>query len=257
MIAPAHTSEATAPAAALPPITIDQRAQTLNAALYTFVGTLFWLGPLWLLAIAGNVVAIWATDRWGAVEQSIWSGAFAGWQLWVVGAAGFSASYHFVPMHVAFGVTRRVTAWGTALGGIAIALCAALISVVGFAAESRWLDSRGITTWIDSSHTETAGAIGYPTILLAQLLVTLAAFGGGWALHAATAAFGNVAYLAIPLFLVPVAVTTLTYANRLGSGPFAEHLLRLDRPLAGFVASVVAIAACWWAATVLTRRAQV
>lgn len=254
---PDPTTAAEAPGSALAPISLDRTGRVVDTGFYTFFGTMFWIGPLWLLAVVANVIAVWAVNRWGTVEQSIWSGGFAGWQTWVFGGAGISASYYFVPMHVAFGVTRRVTAWGTAIGGAAIALCGALVTVAGFAVESWWLRGRGVTAWVDDAHTDTAATIGYPTILLAQLLVLLAAFGGGWALHAAAAAFGNVAYLALPVFLAPVAVTTLTYANRLDSGPFAIEFLRLDRPLAGFAISVATIVACWWAATVLTRRARI
>lgn len=255
--APAVDTAADGGGVALRPISIDRRAQTIDTALYAFFGTMFWLGPLWLLAIVGNIFAVWATDRWGTVEQSVWAGAFAGWQMWVVGAAGIVASHHFVPTHVAFGVTRRVTAWGVALGGTFIALAGALLTTAGFAVESWWLRDRSVVAWIGDDHVNTAASVGYPTIWLAQLLVLLAAFGGGWALHAAAAAYGNVAYLAIPVWLLPVAITSFSYANRLESGPFAIDLLRLDEPLPGFVLSIVAAGACWWAASALTRRARI
>lgn len=166
----------------------DTASLSTSASLTTF-GTLAWIGWLWGLVIIGNIIALGAIVRWGSMEESLWTSAFAGWQQWPMAGAGFTMVVIFVPMMVTNGVTRARVAQAAVVTMVGLSAVLAALITAGYAMESRIFAGQNWPHLLEEAG-RTAADIGYPAIFAAHLLWMVTVFAAGWLVAAVLYSFG-------------------------------------------------------------------
>lgn len=235
------------------PLTLDHGRRVGEAAGILGFGTLFWLGPLWLLGIVGNLVAAWAVARWTTMDLSLWDQGFAGWQLWVLGAGGATAVTMLLPALVASGANRAVVSHAGIIVGAALGILGAAVVTVGLMVEGAWYRRQGWPHVVGDSE-RTAAEIGYPTVLLGYAVVLTFAYLFGWLLFATWQRFGPSGVVLLPLELLLLVGVAYGVGHPSGVGPF-DVLERFSAPnlWVGVPIALVALAVTAFAADHLTR----
>ncbi|MBX6388010.1 MAG: hypothetical protein IRZ08_03230 [Frankia sp.] len=107
----------------------------VNASIVTTVGTLIWVGLLWLAlaAIFGIVLGIVAVA--GSLDSSLWQSGFSGWQRIVMFAAGYTMTSAFGPILIGNGVTRSRLAGAATVTMVVLALVGGLFVALGYTLE--------------------------------------------------------------------------------------------------------------------------
>lgn len=191
---PAHRSEA---------------ALSSTSAILTF-GHLAWLAWVWAGAavVYAGIVTVLAVVGDGATT-GLWNGVGAGWQRWLVLAAGCSTPWTFLAPFVANGVSRRRFSTSTVVAMGVVSACGAAFAVAGFLVERPLYDALG---WEVSS-----GVISerHPLLLLLHFGLTYATyFVSGWLIGTA---FYRFDVLPAILAIVPCSLPVVA-AELLGSG---------------------------------------
>jgi hypothetical protein len=130
--------------------------------------------------ITGIVIGIGA---WGDLESSVWQGGAAGWQRWVVLAAGVTLISTFAPMLLSNGVTRDRLALAGIVTGLALAALTALFATLGYLVEGVVFARNDVTHTWDAFGDRTGHAIGaamLPTAFVEYAIGVYAAYVTGW-----------------------------------------------------------------------------
>lgn len=182
-----------------------------TTASVTTYGHLAWLGWVWLavgVIVSGIAVVVGAFAD-GELTQSIWEDAAAGWQRWLVLAAGVSTTSTFAPMLVGNGVTRARLSASVTVTMVVLAVIGSLFIAAGYLVEGV------VFSLNDWSHVLGDGGqtIGGRMIagLAARHAITLAAyFASGWLIGIGFYRFGReLAIVLILPSLVPAALVEL------------------------------------------------
>ena len=100
----------------------DKPALSQASFIVTF-GTLLWLGWTWLVAAVVYGIVLTSVVIWGEIDVSLFQSVFAGWQRWLVFAAGITMTTTFLRMLVRNGATRALV---SSASTVAMALIAAI-----------------------------------------------------------------------------------------------------------------------------------
>lgn len=112
------------PTAGRPP----SEVRLASTAAITSLGTLAWLAWVWVLTLAVFAVVLTVVVvRGGDFDQSLWQGLGAGWQRWVVAAAGATMVPVFAPMLVTNCVTRARLSASASVAMVATAVTGAAV----------------------------------------------------------------------------------------------------------------------------------
>jgi hypothetical protein len=164
-----------APTALRPPSTRRRASESAQIVLF---GTLAWIGYVWLAATVIYGIVIACVVRWGSLDTSLWRSLAAGWQQWVVFAAGITVSTTFLRMLLRNGATRRLVSVGAVATMSVIAGILAAWTTAGFSVEKLVYDANG---WPQTLPTDVVFAWGdLPRLALDNVLVVAVYYATGW-----------------------------------------------------------------------------
>jgi hypothetical protein len=231
-----------------PPVARPSLART--ASITTF-GHLAWIGWVWLatfVVVGGVIVALGAFSD-GQLLDSLWQDAGAGWQRWVVLAAGIGTTSTFAPLLVGNGVTRRRMSASVAVTMVVLAVLGAAFVAAGYLVEGAVFRSNDWGHFLDGG----GRAIGGRMVagLAVRHALTLAAyFVSGWLIGIGFYRFGRDAGapLIVPSIVPLVLVELLLLGGGAGItvGPLGELSgppLAVGAPASALVVAVAALAA--------------
>ena len=221
------------------------RPPMVTTAAITTLGHLAWLAWVWL---AFGVVVLGAIGAYGvfgdgSVHDSLWQNFAAGWQRWVVLAAGFATTHTFAPMLIGNGVTRAQMSSSVLVTMVVLAVLGGLYITVGYLIEGALF---GANDW---THTLDGGGRHLGARMIAGLgvryaLVLAVSFAAGWLMGLGFYRFGT--EVGLPLIvpcalpIVAVELLLLDGTGGLGLGPMQDWA---GPPLAvGALASAAVIA---------------
>jgi hypothetical protein len=189
-----------APPAAPP---LDKPRLAESSAIVT-IGHLMWLGCTWGVAALAYTVVIVCVSIWGEVDVSLWQSVFAGWQRFVVAAAGFTTITTFLRIFVRNGATRRMLSSASLAAMTVVSILGGALITAGWAIEKLVYDANGWTQTMNSDAVFDwsdlwRAAIESPIVLAAFFL-------SGWLISAAFYRFGVAGGIAL---LLPCAVPAL------------------------------------------------
>lgn len=221
------------------------RPPMITTAGITTLGHLAWLAWVWLACAVVVLGAIGAYGVFGdgSVQESLWQNFGAGWQRWVVLAAGFATTHTFAPMLIGNGVTRAQMSSSVLVTTVVLAVLGGLYVTVGYVLEGVLFGANDWTHHLDGGGRELgAGTIGGLGVRYA--LVLAVSFAAGWLMGIGFYRFGTEGGLplVVPCALPIVAVELLLLdgTGGLGIGPMQDWS---GPPLAvGVLASVAVIA---------------
>jgi hypothetical protein len=232
---------ATADAGAVP---APGRPPMVTTAAITTLGHLAWIAWVWLAfgVVVLGAIAGYGVFGDGAIDESMWQNFAAGWQRWLLLAAGFATTATFAPMLVGNGVTRAQMSSSVLVTMVALAVLGGLYIAVGFLIEGALFGANDWTHVLDGGRT--LGARMIAGLGLRYALGLAVSFVAGWLMGIGFYRFGNETGLPliIPCALPIVAVELLLLdgAGGLGIGPMQDWA---GPPLAvGALASVAVIA---------------
>jgi hypothetical protein len=241
------------PPAQHPPATPASLADT--AGVTTF-GHLAWIGWVWLVTfvvVGGALVAIGAFSD-GQLTSSLWQGLGAGWQRWILLAAGVTTTSTFAPLLIGNGVTRARMSASASVTMVALAVLGAAFIAAGYLIEGVVFSAN------DWSHVLDGGGRSIGGRMVAGLAVrhalTLAAyFASGWLIGIGFYRFGR--HVGVPLIvpsIVPVVLVELLFFGG-GTEVAVGSLGDLSGPplAVGAPASALVVAVATMAATRYTR----
>ena len=168
-----------APAAVAP---VRPAPLSATAAITTF-GTLAWVAWVWLatfVVVTGIAVAV---GIWGELESSVWQGAAAGWQRWIVLASGVTAISTFAPMLLTNGVTRAQLAASAVVTGLVLAGLTAVFAAAGYLVEGVVFAQNDVVHRFGVQGTGHGGSVDVatlPGLSLEYAVTAYAAFVTGW-----------------------------------------------------------------------------
>ncbi|HEX4980591.1 MAG TPA: hypothetical protein VFV63_02790, partial [Ilumatobacteraceae bacterium] len=186
-----------------------------TTAAITTLGHLGWLGWVWLAVALLYGVAMVPISIFAELDgNSIWQDAVAGWQQWLVFAAGITTVPTFAKMMITNGVTRSQLSKSSIVAMVSLGVIGGLFITAGLAAEGLIYEANDWSRELRSGEV----APGFTTILgigADSVLVLCAHFVAGWL---CIAGFYRLGWVLGALFavvgLVPAA--------------FAELVLRVD-----------------------------
>lgn len=232
---------------------VDPNRPTLSdAAAITTFGHLAWLAWVWLtitIVYAGVIAAI---ARFGTVDESMWQSVVAGWQRWVVFAAGITTTTTFLRMLVRNGATRALLSSASTVTMAVIGVVAGLWITAGFAVEKLVYDRFGWTQEVDGGTVLQWSDLW--RVALESPLVLAAYFVAGWLVGVGFYRFGVVGGIVLLLpSMIPAALCELVASEDVGGVGAATSWL--DQPHLAITVAVgaAAIAAGVWAARRITR----
>ena len=151
-----------------------------TTAAITTLGHLGWLGWVWLAVALLYGVAMVPISIFAELDgNSIWQDAVAGWQQWLVFAAGITTVPTFAKLMITNGVTRSQLSKSSIIAMVAIAVIGGTFIAAGLAAE-------GLVYDINNWSRELRGgdsAPGFATIVgigADSVIVLCAYFVTGW-----------------------------------------------------------------------------
>lgn len=205
----------------MPAATKPTVAPLSRTAWMPLLGTLIWIGPLWLVTALGNAIAMWALVRWGTMDQSLWLQGAAGWQRWPLAAAGFTVVAVFLPMFVTNGSTRRRLGQSAMAAMSVMVVIATAVITLGFVLERLVYDRQDWTQAVSDDSTRTIADIGLATVAIGFLLALTACFLGGWMLAVGLYRYGWLGL--VPFFLlgmIPIVVVEFLVVNTMDATQF-------------------------------------
>ncbi|MBL7497342.1 hypothetical protein I6A84_02100 [Frankia sp. CNm7] len=226
-----------------------------NTGAITSVGSLMWMGVLWLVvavifAIVLGVLA--ATD--GSLDHSLWQRAVAGWQRWILLAAGVTMTTTFGPMLVGNGATRARLASASAVAMVVLALAGSLFITVGYGLEGLAFDGLGWRHDLRDGQ-DLDGAAGYARLGAGYLALFAAYFASGWLIGIARGVLGSDDFVVlIPPAVVPAAVAELLLMRDLAGLPFGGRGFGWV-PEPAYPVGMLAVVAAVVVAALVARRA--
>lgn len=189
----------------------SQPAPLSTTASVTTFGHLAWLGWVWVVTavvVLGIVVIVGASPE-GDLDSSLWQGAAAGWQRWLVLAAGVTTTSTFAPMLVGNGVTRAQLARSVVVTGVVLAVLGTLVIVAGYLVEGVLFDRNGWTQALRGDDGVVDGGT-LPGLALRYGLGLAAAFVSGWLIGLGFYRFAREkAILLIVPGIIPLVLTEL------------------------------------------------
>jgi hypothetical protein len=228
---------------------------TPAAQIVTF-GHLAWLGYIWLGASVVYAMVLFAVDRWGSVDESLWPSVAAAWQRYVIFGAGVTIMTTFLRMLVRNGVTRRTVSGAATIAMGAIAVIVGLWTMAGYAVERAVYDANGWTQGLRSDAVFAWGDL--PRAGIDSALVVAAYYAVGWIVGACFYRWGVLGGLLRLLpALVPAALMELVVSPDFGGMDIDALGSWRDRPnrLVTLAAGGAVLAATVWVARRLTREA--
>lgn len=220
-------------------------------------GILSWLGCLWIVVGVLFGIALGVISIVGELESSLWHGAVAGWQRYVVAAAGATSVGFFLRTLVGNGVTRARWAASTAVAGAVLAVLGASFILVGYLGEELVFGANDWRHVIDGDDPVALGGFAdYAEVFVDHLLTLAAFFTSGWLLGVCWSRWNAAAVPAFVLCLVPVATAEVLLRGQ--SGVDVVDGWSFDPPLLlGAAVSIAVTAAGCWAAARLSREIEV
>jgi hypothetical protein len=220
------------------------RPPMVTTAGITTLGHLAWLAWVWL---AFGVVVLGATAAYGVfgegtVQDSLWQNLGAGWQRWVVLAAGFATTHTFAPMLIGNGVTRAQMSSSVLVTMVVLGLLGGLYITVGFLIEGALFGANDWTHHLDGGRE--LGTTAIAGLGLRYALVLAVSFAAGWLMGIGFYRFGTEGGLPliVPCALPIVAVELLLLDGTGGLGIWAMQDWSGPPLAVGAVASVAVIA---------------
>jgi hypothetical protein len=222
-------------------------------------GTLYWLGIVWAVTFVICLVVLVVAGAIDArLDSSLWQGLGAGWQRWLVLAAGVTMLPSFGPILITNGATRRrlsesavVTMALVALGGVLVIVAGYVMEDMVFAANDWW-------HMVDDSP---AGGVSFLAAVALEGWLSFAAyFVSGWLIGIGFYRFPN--SVAVPLILpslVPAIAVNFLVQSKIGNGGPMDFVVTSfdvgrDVPVVlGVVGSLVVTAIACVVATRYTR----
>lgn len=177
-----------------------------ESAQIMVVGTLAWIGYVWLAATVIYGIVIACVIRWGSLDTSLWRSLAAGWQQWVVLAAGITVSTTFLRMMLRNGATRRLVSVGAVATMSTIAVILAVWNMAGLTVENLVYDAND---WPQTLPSDVVFAWGdLPRVALDNVLIAAVYYATGWIIGCCYARWGSFRGTALLLpAAVPVAAT--------------------------------------------------
>jgi hypothetical protein len=225
-------------------------APLATTASMTTLGHLAWIGWLWLATAVVVVAIVLATGVGDASSSgdSLWQGAGAGWQRWLLLGAGAATTSTFGPMLIGNGVTRARLSASVQVSMVLLAVLGSLFIVGGYLLEGALYDAQ---QRLDDGRT--VDGVGMLAGLGVRYALTLAvSFLSGWLIGIGFYRYGRDGGIPlIPLCLVPLALVELLLlggGTGLSVGPLEDVS---GPPLA--VAAPAALAVIAAGAAVATR----
>jgi hypothetical protein len=228
----------------------------VNVAAITTLGTMIWVGLLWLVVAAGFGIVVGIVAAVGSTDHSLWQHGFSGWQRFVPFAAGLSMTSAFAPMLVGNGVTRARLAAGATVTLVVVALAGGLFVALGYGAESLVFHALGWRHELSGGRRLAGG--GLVRVGVAHVALFACYYVSGWLIGVARGVLGPDAFapLVVPA-LIPAAVAEILLRPEVTGLPFAGHLGldRLGGPSLSFglLAALAAVAVGAWVAHVASR----
>jgi hypothetical protein len=215
-----------------------------TTAAITTLGHLGWLGWVWLAVASLYGVAMIPISIFGDLDgNSIWQDAVAGWQQWLLFAAGVSTVPTFAKMMITNGVTRAQLSKSSIIAMVAIAVVGATFIAAGHVAEGLVYDINDWTRELRGGDT----APGFATIVgigADSVLVLCAYFVTGWLAVAGIYRLGWVlgAMFGVVAF-VPAAFSELVLRVDAGTRFDVLDDVAPDLPAAAWMLATVAVIA--------------
>jgi hypothetical protein len=186
-----------------------------TTAAITTLGHLGWLGWVWLAVALLYGVAMVPISIFADLDgNSIWQDAVAGWQQWLVYAAGVTTVPTFATMMITNGVTRAQLSKSSIIAMVCLGMIGGVFIAAGLAAVGLIFEANDWSRELRSGE----AAPGFSTIAAIgadSMLVLCAYFVAGWLCVAGFYRLGWVlGALFAPLAIVPAV--------------FAELVLRVD-----------------------------
>ncbi len=181
------------------PASVRRRAGE-SAQIMVF-GTLAWIGYVWVAATVIYAIVVACVVRWGGLDTSLWRSLAAGWQQWVVFAAGITVSTTFLRMLLRNGATRRLVSVSAVATMSTIAVILAVWNMAGFTVEKLVYDANG---WPQTLPSDAAFAWDdLPRLALDNILIAAVYYAAGWIIGCGYARWGTFRGTAL---LLPAAV---------------------------------------------------
>jgi hypothetical protein len=193
-------------------------------------GSLAWLAWVWALALLVFLVLMVGGELRDAThDDSLWQGMGAGWQRWVLLAAGVTMVPTFGPMLISNGVTRATLSTAATTTMAVLAVAGAAVVVIGYAVEDAFY-ARNDWLHVAGAEDVPAGGLRFAAeVWLHNALGLAAYFASGWLIGAAYYRLGkDVAWLLILPGLVPAAAAEVLLDSRTGGFGFGFVVDGLD-----------------------------
>lgn len=249
---PAPAATASAPPSDAPaPRPPVAPASLIDTASVTTFGHLAWVGWVWGAAFviaSGVVVAVGAFSD-GQLDNSLWQGLGAGWQRWILLAAGIATTATFAPMLVGNGVTRARLSASVIVTMVVLAVVGAVVVAAGYLVEGFVFRANDWRHVLDGGG-RTIGAGMIAGLALRHALTFAAYFVSGWLIGIGFYRFGRDG--GVPLIvpsIVPVVLVELLLlgggASVFTSGPgdLSGPPLAVGAPASALVIALAALAA--------------
>jgi len=221
----------------------------VNVAAITTIGTMIWVGLLWLAVAAVLGIVIGVVAAAGSADHSLWQHGFVGWQRFILLAAGLSMTSTFVPMLVGNGVTRARVATAATVTLVVVAVAGGLFVALGYGVEGLVFDALGWRHQLSGGGRLAGG--GYVRVGVVYAVLFACYFASGWLIGVARGVLGSDEFvlLVVPA-LLPAAVAEfvlrpdsagLPLTGRLG----LDRLPQLSLTLGLVLALAATILATW------------
>jgi hypothetical protein len=173
-------------------------------------GHLTWLAWTWLVTAAFFTVALALIIRLGGeLDSSLWQGAGASWQRYVIFAAGVTTLPTFLALFVGNGVTRAQLAASSTVSMVVVAAAGTVVVIAGFVAESLAFSSTGWPHVMDGG--EPVGSGADLVVLGVRYLVLFCMwYSAGWLIGTGFYRYGVVGGIGLIVpFAIPVVLCEL------------------------------------------------
>lgn len=194
----------------------------VTSTAITAGGSLAWLAWVWGLALVVLLVLMIGGEvRDATHDASLWQGVGAGWQRWVIFAAGITIVPTFGPMLISNGVTRATLSKAAIFTMGVLGAAGAVVIAAGYGIEDLFY-ARNDWVHVAGADEVPAGGLRFlAEVWLHNGLGLSAYFVSGWLIGAAYYRLGKeVAWMLILPGLVPAALAELLLDSRTGGFGF-------------------------------------